>query len=74
IPATNPSFTLAVTSTTGVFGGTFTPNWTPLASIKPTFRGIVVAKGNVKRGYGYFISNVNNTVPQESGLVRLGRQ
>lgn len=73
IPATNPAFTLAVSATTGGFSGVFTPNWSPLAVAKPIFRGIVVAKGTSKRGYGYFISNVNNTSAQESGMVRLGR-
>jgi hypothetical protein len=73
VPATNPAFTLAVVPTTGMFSGTFTPNWTSAATAKPAFRGVILQKGGSKGGYGYFISNRTTDTDPESGRATLGK-
>ncbi len=72
IPATNTSFTLTATASSGAFSGTFTPNWTAPASARPTFRGVLLQKGTSRGGYGYFISNRSGDTDPESGRVTLG--
>lgn len=73
IPAANSSFSLNVNQGQGTFGGTFTPNWTPALSTKPSFRGILIQKGAVRGGHGYFISNRPGDLDPESGSAALGR-
>ena len=73
VPATNPAFTLTAPSTSGMFSGTFTPNWTSAATAKPAFRGVILQKGASKGGYGYFISNRTTDTDPESGRVTLGK-
>jgi hypothetical protein len=73
VPATNPAFTLTVTPMTGMFSGTFTPNWTSAATAKPAFRGVILQKGTSKGGYGYFISNRTSDTDPASGRVTLGK-
>jgi hypothetical protein len=73
VPTTNAAFTLTVVPTTGMFSGTFTPNWTSAATAKPAFRGVILQKGTSKGGYGYFISNRTSDTDPESGRVTLGK-
>ncbi len=72
IPATNASFTLTATASTGAMVGTFAPNWTQPSAVRPTFRGILLQKGSSQGGYGYFQSNRTNDLDPESGRVTLG--
>ena len=58
----------------GGFYGSFHPNWTPLASTDPVMKGIILQKGNLKGGYGYFISNKPGDTDPESGGVMLQAQ
>lgn len=73
VPATNPAFTLTVTPTTGMFSGTFAPNWTSAAAAKPAFMGVILQKGTSKGGYGHFISNRTSDTDPEAGRVTLGK-
>jgi uncharacterized repeat protein (TIGR03803 family) len=72
IPATNSSFTLNLSQGLGTFGGTFTPNWTPASTVRPSFKGILIQKGGGKGGHGYFISNRPGDLDPESGRAALG--
>jgi hypothetical protein len=56
------------------FYGSFRPNWTPLATTDPVMKGIILQKGNLKGGYGYFISNKPGDTDPESGGVMLQAQ
>jgi hypothetical protein len=71
VPATNSTFTLSATASTGGFTGTFSPGWT---GTKPTFKGIMVQKagGVYQGGYGFFIGNQSGDLDPESGRVFLG--
>ena len=71
LPATDTSFTLVPSVTAGTFTGTFKPNWAPLASTNPSFRGILLQKGNLKGGYGFFQSNLSADSAPQVGGVRL---
>lgn len=73
LSAADKSFTLSFT-TGGTFTGTFLPNWTPLATAYPVFKGIILQKGPNKGGYGWFISNKAGDTDPESGSVTLNRQ
>lgn len=66
-------FTLTATPATGSISGTFTPNWSTPAAAQPKFKGIVLQKGTLKGGYGYFITNIKNDLHPESGAVHLGK-
>jgi hypothetical protein len=70
IPATNATFTLSATASTGSFTGTFSPGW---SGTKPAFKGILLQKGNSKGGYGFFIGNQSGVLDPESGRVFLGK-
>jgi hypothetical protein len=71
IPATNSSFTLAITQSSGLFSGTFTPNWTRAVLTKPAFKGVLLQKGASAGGYGHFHSNRSNDTDPEAGRVIL---
>jgi DNA-directed RNA polymerase specialized sigma24 family protein len=71
IPATNNTFSLMITQSSGFFNGTFTPNWTKAVSTKPSFKGVLLQKGAAAGGYGYFHSNRSNDADPESGRVVL---
>lgn len=73
IPATNSSFSLILNQGLGTYGGSFTPNWTPVSAAKPSFKGILIQKGPGKGGHGYFISNRPGDLDPESGRATLGR-
>lgn len=69
IPATNSTFTLSAAASTGSFAGTFSPGW---SGTKPTYKGILLQKGDNKGGYGFFIGNQSGDLDPESGRVLLG--
>ena len=74
-PATDRSYSLTLNTRTGVFSGTFTPNWTSPVSAKPTYKGVLVSKGfGGPAGYGYFHSNRAGDPNPECGGVSLGAQ
>ena len=74
IPAKDVSYTLKFAPSTGGFSGTFTPNWDSPAAAKPTFKGILIHKGDRKGGYGFFLSNAKDDDDPESGKVILNKQ
>lgn len=74
IPATNNSFTLAVNQKLGTWSGTFTPDWTQPAAVKPAIKGVLLQKGDGRGGYGWFISNRSADPDPESGEATLGAQ
>ncbi len=64
LDAKDKTYALTVTSSTGLFKGTFTPNWAKLASKQPAFLGVILQKGGNKGGFGYFHSNsMTNATP-----------
>lgn len=71
VPASDKSFTLAITSAKGLFNGTFTPNWSQPGKSLPKFLGVILQKGANRGGYGYFISNRVNDPSPQSGNVSL---
>jgi hypothetical protein len=73
-PLTNTSFTLILSPSSASFSGTFTPNWSSASKTKPSFKGIILQKGQSKGGYGFFISNRLNDLDPESGRVTFGPQ
>lgn len=74
LPPTNRSFTLSFTPATGLFKGTFTPNWEDKARALPAFQGILVQKGASSGGYGWFHGNRVGDLDPEAGGVTLGAQ
>ncbi len=71
IPRKGSPFTLLITRQTGLFSGTFTPNWTNRATAMPAFQGIILQKGPARGGYGHFRSNRTNDSNPEVGRVTL---
>lgn len=74
VNAADTSFKLTATPTAALISGSFHPNWAPLDSIDPTFKGIVLQKGANKAGLGFFISNVKSDNDPEAGRVTLFAQ
>lgn len=74
LPPTNRAFNLSFTPNTGLFRGTFTPNWEDKARALPAFQGILIQKGNSKGGFGWFHSNRTGDLDPEAGGVSLGTQ
>lgn len=74
IPTSNSSFTLLVNQKLGTWSGTFTPDWTEPAAVKPAFKGVLLQKGAGRGGYGWFISNRSADLDPESGEATLGAQ
>ncbi len=68
------SYTLTLSPSTGIFSGTFTPNWSNPGSAKPAFKGVIIQDMIVSPGVGsgFFISNAKSDEPPESGAVTLG--
>ena len=65
-PATDKTFKLTLTASTGALKGSLTDD----TGKKPAFKGIVYQKGTTKGGYGYFLSTVPKGGPSgESGGV-----
>ena len=73
IPATNATFSLVLTQSSGAMSGTFTPNWSSASATRPSFRGILLQKGASRGGYGFFLSNRTGDSDPESGRATLGR-
>jgi len=71
VPASDASFTLALTPATGLFNGTFTPNWLQPAATKPAFKGVILQKVGASGGYGFFLNNAKAEPAPESGSVML---
>jgi hypothetical protein len=71
-PPQDASFTLRVLTTTGLFSGTFTPNWPKPNPAKPAFKGILIQKGSPLGGSGHFLSNNKDALTPESGRMILG--
>lgn len=74
VPFNNTTFTLVLNPDQAAFSGTFTPNWSGGTSskfAKPAFKGILLQKGTIRGGYGFFISNRLNDPDPESGRVTL---
>lgn len=65
------SYTLALAPATGLFSGTFTPNWAQPISAKPAFKGIILQKGQGS-ATGFFLNNARNTPADGGGHVILG--
>lgn len=64
------SATLKISSSSGIFSGSFEPNWEQPQKKGPTFRGILV-QGLKPAGLGFFISNVMADIDPEAGGVSL---
>ena len=65
-PATDKTFKLTLTASTGALKGNLTDD----SGKKPAFKGIVYQKGTIKGGFGYFLSTVPKGGPSgESGGV-----
>ncbi len=71
IPVNDKSFSLSLAGKTGVFNGTFTPNWAATARKLPVFQGVILQKGIRKGGFGFFISNAIDDRDPESGRASL---
>lgn len=70
IPASDKSFSLKPNQAKGLFGGTFTPNWSQPNKSLPKFQGVLLQKGANKGGYGYFVSNrIDDPAPQSGGVT-----
>lgn len=65
-------YTLTVTPTTGHFSGSFTPTWASPATVKPTFKGVILQKQAARGGYGFFLNNAKGETAPEAGKVLLG--
>jgi hypothetical protein len=74
IAPTDTSYTLSFSAATGLFSGTFTPNWSHPGPVKPSFRGII-QQGTTEgpaSAQGFFINNAKGETAPESGSVTLG--
>lgn len=71
VPA-DASYTLVPVVSKGTFSGGFTPNWAQPAAAKPVYKGVLLQKGSLKGGYGFFLSNATGDLDPESGGVWLG--
>jgi len=66
LPA-DASYALTLAPATGIFSGTFTPNWANPSATKPAFRGILVQKGRPRFATGYFLNNAKTPPPNGDG-------
>lgn len=72
-PANDPAYNIKTTLPKGGFNGFFIPNWPAPAKTHPAFRGILIQRGTLRGGYGFFISNALDDLDPESGHVFFGR-
>ena len=70
-PSTDKSYTLSFTQSSGLFKGSFTPNWDSAARKLPGFTGVLLGKGANRGGWGFFLSNSTGDLDPESGRVLL---
>jgi len=66
------SYTLTLSPATGMFSGTFTPNWANPAAKRPAFNGVILQHPSERSGYGFFLNNAVSEPAPESGAVLLG--
>ena len=68
-PARDTSFTMSLTAATGLMSGTFTHT----NATKPAWQGVLVQRGALRGGYGYFMTTAPKVMDGmgESGGVRL---
>ncbi|HYF36746.1 MAG TPA: hypothetical protein VD994_15735, partial [Prosthecobacter sp.] len=71
IPSGDASFTLTLAGTTGLFSGSFTPNWANPIATKPGFKGLLIQRGTRQGGSGFFLSNAKDDADPEAGRVEL---
>jgi hypothetical protein len=74
IPTTDTSYTMTLTTSTGIglVGGSFTHSGS--ATVKPAIKGIILQKGTSRGGYGFFLSPVPVGSSGQSGsILLLGR-
>lgn len=74
IPAADASYTLTLTTSTGLglLGGSFTHSGS--TTVKPAIKGVILQKGASRGGYGFFLSPVPLGSSGESGgVLLLGR-
>lgn len=71
IPTTDTSYTMTLTTSTGIglVGGSFTHSGS--ATVKPAIKGIILQKGASRGGYGFFLSPVPVGSSGESGSIQL---
>lgn len=65
------AYTLTLSPSTGMFSGTFTPNWAAPSATKPAFKGMVLQKEGSSTGHGFFLNNAKNEPAPGSGSVFL---
>lgn len=72
VPDNDPTFTLKITRSTGVFGGTFIHTNDTI----PEFKGIIYQKGPSAGGYGWFLTRQPNPIDytgESGGVTMIGR-
>jgi hypothetical protein len=73
LDAKDGSYSLSLAPTTGLFKGTFEPNWLNPAKTRPAFQGVVLQKSAHSGGFGFFLSNASGDLNPESGAVILSK-
>jgi hypothetical protein len=69
LPVGTTSYTLSVTTSSGLFSGKVTASAS--GDSKPGFNGVLIQKGGNKGGFGFFISNLAADRDPQSGGVSL---
>ncbi|GAA5142016.1 hypothetical protein GCM10023213_27220 [Prosthecobacter algae] len=69
-PANDKTVTLKVSPVTGLFSGSFEPDWAQPQKKQPVFQGILL-QGTEPSGVGFFISNGMADTDPEAGAVSL---
>lgn len=65
------TWSLTLTPATGLFSGTFTPNWSSPGKTLPAFQGVLLKSGPQPGGHGFFFSNRLGDLAPQSGKVTL---
>lgn len=68
------TWSLTLTPATGLFSGTFTPNWSAPGKTLPAFQGVFLKSGPQRGGHGFFFSNRLGDLAPQSGKVTLESQ
>lgn len=69
VPPADASYTLTLVPATGLFSGTFSPNWSNPSTAKPAFKGILVQGVGAE---GSFLHNAKTAISDSCGSVTLG--
>lgn len=72
LDATDKTWSLKLAAGTGLFSGTFTPDWPDAVKQLPSFQGVLLQKGAHAGGHGFFLSNREADLEPESGAVVVG--